>query len=481
MGLGFLCRLFRIGLFCTIIVMSKDTILIIDDNKDLAEDLAELLEPRGFSPQVAHTASEGLALARRSSFTVALVDMRLPDSIGVDLLEALKEASPFGEVIFMTAFASIETAIRAVSGGAYGYVQKPFEVKALMELVERARRQALADLENSRLRTLAESILRSSPGLAWVFSREGGLEAAFGGSSVLPAAPPLGTKPEAIEDAFIREMVSADGVIERHGVRYPTAALDLWAGPLTGIDNNQRRLFVIRDATTRVEAESKAQLSQQLAALGEMAKTLAHEISNPLAAIQLQLDVAESALDVVPTERRELVQGPMTVAHKEVDRLSSLLQDFLDFARPDSLQKEPTELGSLCNEVVILWKPRFQSKNLSILLEAPKSLPLVVVDPGKIRQVLLNLVKNAHEALPSGGCCRVKLWSDAKEIFLLVSDDGPGIPPKILSLPGTTTKTHGSGLGLSLIRRIVENHEGTLQIKTSAESGTEVLVSLRLE
>jgi ActR/RegA family two-component response regulator len=129
----------------------RPRLLIVDDNRDLSENLQDIFEPRGFVVRFTPSAREGLAMARAEGFDLAMVDVNLPDASGADLLPALRDASPLGEVVLITGHATLDSAVAAVRGGAFQYVVKPFKVDELVATVEAALRQGTLRREREAL------------------------------------------------------------------------------------------------------------------------------------------------------------------------------------------------------------------------------------------------------------------------------------------------------------------------------------------
>ena len=202
----------------------------------------------------------------------------------------------------------------------------------------------------------------------------------------------------------------------------------------------------------------------RLAALGEMAAGLAHEIRNPLGGIQLYASML--AQDVV--DRPESLATVRKISGG-VRRLEALVGQVLQFSREITAHPERTDLAEIVDNAVEMAAAKFEERGVRCVVDGPRPLG-VRVDPLLLGQALLNLLLNAAEAIEGGGDVSVRFGppaadSDVRQFHLVVVDAGPGIPPQVLDRifnPFFTTKDAGTGLGLSIVHRIVEAHEGTI-------------------
>ena len=228
--------------------------------------------------------------------------------------------------------------------------------------------------------------------------------------------------------------------------------------------------------TLRDELSEKSRLlerSNRLAALGEMAAGMAHEIRNPLGGIQLYASLlAKDVSDRPPS--LQLVQK----ISAGVKRLEGLVSHVLQFTREISANAVATDLAEVVQEVMSLAQERIAAKRISVIVEGPASM-LVRIDPLLMGQAVLNLVLNAVEAMGEGGSLRVMYGpaggaGKGRQLQLMVEDDGPGIPPAILDRifnPFFTTRDTGTGLGLAIVHRIIEAHDGSITAGNREEGG----------
>lgn len=223
----------------------------------------------------------------------------------------------------------------------------------------------------------------------------------------------------------------------------------------------------------------EAQMAQRerLASLGNMAATVAHEIRNPLNAVSMGLQRLGAEFRTDDAEEYERLVGLM---HGEVRRLNGIVEEFLSLARPVALTVADVEVAAVLRELVTLIEGEAKASGVEIVVDAPSSLPVLRVDPDRLRQVLLNLARNGLEAMPRGGTLTLAAGADDDTITLEVRDTGDGIPADLLPRifePYVTTKATGVGLGLAIARRIVEAHGGRIEAESGAR-GTRFRIDL---
>ncbi len=200
--------------------------------------------------------------------------------------------------------------------------------------------------------------------------------------------------------------------------------------------------------------------SEQLAAVGQLAASVAHEIRNPLTSIKM---LVQTALD--PADSSELTKEDLQIIEKEVRRMESSLRTFLDFTRPPKLQRRQISLMPVLQEVAGLIRGRAEKQGVSVRLEVMNADVSVYADPEQLRQVLVNLMLNGLDAQPHGGTLRMTSQVNDGEVEIRVLDQGSGISDEMLPKlfqPFASNKETGVGLGLVISRRIVEDHGGTI-------------------
>jgi signal transduction histidine kinase len=221
-----------------------------------------------------------------------------------------------------------------------------------------------------------------------------------------------------------------------------------------------------------IERERRSQ-TERILAMQTMSAGLAHEVRNPLNAAKLQLELLErrlrrNAADVRLTEPTELAQ-------KEIQRLTSLLNEFLVFARPPELHAQDHDVVAIVRQVVDLERVAAEQHGATLALDVEATQVVAEVDVAKLHQLVQNLVRNAAEAVPTGGRVVIAVRSDGERFQIRVSDDGPGIPdhvrPRIYE-PFFSTKEGGTGLGMSIVHSLVALHGGAIALETGPRGTT---------
>lgn len=219
--------------------------------------------------------------------------------------------------------------------------------------------------------------------------------------------------------------------------------------------------------------------SEKMALLGTFAAGLAHEIRNPLNSIALQLSVIERRNARLETDMgiRELI----SIIREEVSRLDALAGDFLQFSRADRVQQGLADLDAAIRHVLTLLEPQAVASGVQLSYEPHAGLPEIPLDAEKMKQVLINLVRNGIEALPEGGRVVVRVKVEDESVLLTVEDTGKGLPDDVdVFQLFLTTKPGGTGLGLSIARQIVAQHGGSISARNMAQGGACFEITLPL-
>jgi signal transduction histidine kinase len=213
----------------------------------------------------------------------------------------------------------------------------------------------------------------------------------------------------------------------------------------------------------------RLRLVDRLSALGALSAGMAHEIKNPLGSIMGSIEILESAVPE-QDEKREFV----AILKKEIQRLSRILSNHLDLARPGAPERGPQDMGKIVQSVVELTRQQAEQQGVQLHVRVPEGLPTVMVDGQQLRQAILNLMINAIQALPEGGGVWVAIEEEEERLRILVEDDGPGLDEESQRRalePFYTTKESGTGLGLSIAFQIADRHGGDLRGENREEGG----------
>jgi PAS domain S-box-containing protein len=280
------------------------------------------------------------------------------------------------------------------------------------------------------------------------------------------------------------EIAAAEGRYEEENLRVRKDGSVFWANVLiTPLYDSRGQLKgfakVVRDITERKEAELRLRESDRLATLGTTAAVFAHEIGNPLNGLSTSLQIVTELIR--ESVHDPLVEETLEISRQELRRLTGLLNDYRSFARPQSVKIHPSNVRQILDEVLAPATKHYKDCGIALELEFEDNVPLIPVDREKIKQVILNLCKNAVEAMPDGGTLKCKAYQKADRVILEVADTGTGIPEGLdVFQLFRTTKPQGTGLGLPIVEQIVSEHRGTVDYVSEVGKGTAFIVSLPL-
>lgn len=478
-------------------------VLIVDDNAELVQTLRAVLASGipGVSIDTAANGAAARSMAEKA-FDVAIVDVKLPDVSGIDLIQPLRAASPFSEVLLLTGFASVDAAIGALRSGAFAFVLKSFRPEELISIVEQALGKVQLKREREELERRYRDLVEVTDVL--VIALDGEDKIALMNRK---AARIAGSSPEhALGRPLLESWIPRE---DRGAVRAALAearnpeyarACEVETGfcdPDTPATQRRRiRWHLSRspdpralvygiglDVTERRSLEKRAADAEALSAMGELAMNLAHEIRNPLNAAVLQLHLLTRNLDRLETDEatKAALKDRAHIVGDEIGRLNRLLTEFLELARPRRIGREPVHLPRLVDEVLDLEEESARGRGVTIVRDLPEDGCVAIGDREKLKQVSINIVVNALEAMKQGGTLTVRVRPSGERVVMTFEDTGPGVEPDHLASvfdPFFTTKEAGTGLGLSIVRKIVDQHGGDVQIESDRGRGARVIVAI---
>jgi len=285
---------------------------------------------------------------------------------------------------------------------------------------------------------------------------------------------------EKVSEIVRREGRAADIETERvakSGKHVPVALTRVALGGDHKIDAGS--IEILRDITEKRKLEQALAQAESLAGMGEMAANLAHEIRNPLAGIRGAFQVIEDGLPADDPRR-----AVMAEIKRQIARMDRTLTDLLSFARPRPPERRPFQVNLLLVETVLLMRGDASMRSVKIVESLDPDLPDVHVDPQQMQKVFLDIILNAGQAMPDGGVLAISSFRDDDAVELRFEDTGVGMSAEVLAQafrPFFTTKTRGTGVGLSISQKIVEAHGGRLTARSRAGEGSTFMISLPVD
>ena len=221
---------------------------------------------------------------------------------------------------------------------------------------------------------------------------------------------------------------------------------------------------------TMFTLEEQARHTERLTSVGELAVSIAHEIRNPLTIIKMLFESGENLND----RDREVIS-------EELHRMNKIITNLLDFTRSKENARERCRVRKILRNALILLERDFEKKQISVTADLAEGLPKILADPVQVQQVFLNLLLNASEAMINGGKIHIQTQLVNNFVEIVICDNGPGLPQSVrrnLFTPFTTTKPKGLGLGLSIVKRIIDSHGGEIRLISEVGYGTEFTIRL---
>jgi two-component system, sporulation sensor kinase E len=237
-------------------------------------------------------------------------------------------------------------------------------------------------------------------------------------------------------------------------------------------------MMMLRDITERKEMELQIRKSDTLNIVGELAAGIAHEIRNPMTALKGFIQLLQGSI-------KEDYSMYFNVIMSELKRIESIITEFLVLAKPQAIQYQQNDVCKIMQDTIDLINVQAMMHNVQIVADFAPQLPLIYCEPNQLKQVFINILKNAIEVMPKGGDITVRIWQiDRNHIRISITDQGCGIPQdkiKKLGEPFYTTKERGTGLGLMVSYKIIEEHQGKIDVESEVGVGTTFYITLPIK
>ena len=484
---------------------TKTEILVVDDNIDLTMLLQSGLKGKGYDVMVAHDGKTALAICQENRFDLALIDIKLPDMLGTELINKLTELSPKTEYIIITAYATMETAVEAVRHRKIvGYQTKPLDMNNILVLTRQVvkRKQAEQALRKSDEKyrdlvdLLPQTVFELDERGVFTFSNRVGLESMGytqadldkGLHAVETVIPEDRARiKKNMERQFRGEGLSAHEytALRKDGSTFPFI---IYSSPVIR-DNKPVGLRGISiDVSERNQLQSRLLDAQKMEAISTLAGGIAHEFNNALTGITGNVELLNVNLPKEGGFNRYI--DPMkSSAH----RMVNLTNQLLAYARGGRYQPTTISLSDFIEDTLPILKTIIKP-SIRVETDLPRDISGVKIDPTQVQMVLSAVLANASEAIEGEGRIRVNIMDEeidedfAKEhpdiepgsyVCLTIEDDGKGMDEETRSKifdPFFTTKFQGRGLGMAAVYGIIRNHDGWILIDSKLDKGTAVRI-----
>ncbi len=239
--------------------------------------------------------------------------------------------------------------------------------------------------------------------------------------------------------------------------------------------------IILRDVTETRQRAATALESEKLSAITLLAASVAHEIGNPLNSLNIHLQLMERELKKLPAAQGERFREDLRVARDEIARLDQIINQFLHAIRPTQPELQPTSVNEVVAETLTLMEREVGDRDILVERELAEGLPRILLDRAQLKQAFYNVIKNALQAMRSGGILRIRTEADDAHVTISFVDSGHGIAPEQIGQlfePYFTTKQNGTGLGLMIVQRIVREHGGTIEVESDRDRGTTFRIKL---
>ncbi len=460
----------------------KGKILIADDEKGMCESLARLLRHAGYDTRLVNSVKNAIALLGVEFFDIIVTDIVFPDGKGYEIMEFCRRYCPKTKIIAMTGYASMDSAIQALRAGAHDYVVKPFDFDllhyAIKKAFEQQRMEDGIDFAEDRYRALVESLDDG-----YVVLEGDTIEFAnrtmcrllecdlsrMVGRNFYDFVDPASREKLKEHIHFIRKgkkfQIVDEIMLRAKGGRSLTAELKLTNSLYS--NGHAATIVMCRDVSDRKSLWDKLVKAEKLALMGEMVAGIAHELNNKLTPILAYTEM------IAQKNLNNDIKRQVSSVHVSAVGAKNIVESLLLFSRQEKPEKRLCDVNEMAKISSDLVSSSFGGFSVKLQLELADELPPVMVDHHQIEQVLVNIIKNAFEAVPEHGEIKIKTACKNGYVVISVTDNGPGISDHVRKRifdPFFTTKEEGkgTGLGLSICHGIIREHEGEIRVKTGS-------------
>jgi signal transduction histidine kinase/DNA-binding NarL/FixJ family response regulator len=437
----------------------RESILVVDDELGPRESMRMILKPY-YNVITADNGETALNVIKENPIDIVILDLKMPGLNGLEVLKEIRNFSPDTETIIVTGYGTLNTATEAMKYGVANFVTKPFDVSDIISAVEKS-------IEKKRFNSKLNHFFRE------VLSEE------------------TTTSPEMVDQpGFSSQKTEETKKCEQeHTLKDFSGCLPFSEDLLDITEQRVKKIKELKNGFSHEvkTLEEKLIQAEKLATVGELSASFAHEVNNILCSIGGYAQFVQQKISKQHPGEISDIREDIEIIINQSERANKLIKNLLGFSRNKKSEESFVNVSTLIDRVLSFISYRLHNLNIEIIKEYEASLPEVFADPNKLEQVFLNLLVNAFHAMPQGGKIKITMrcvnnWG---EDFLRVdlADTGCGIPEENLKKvfdPFFTTKERGAGTGLGLFicRRIIENYQGSLELRSKVGEGTTFTIKL---
>jgi two-component system phosphate regulon sensor histidine kinase PhoR len=472
-------------------ILFKPRILVIDDEKVIREGCRDVLSLEGFEVVLAENGEQGLKMIEKAHFDVVLLDLMMPGISGFDVLSHIKTLHPDTSIIVITGYATVEHSIEAMKNGAFDFIPKPFSPDQLRVVVFKAieHTSALKDISNekSRIRVLinliANGVMVTDAEKKLVLANPAFMKImGFKGDDITGRPFTELVQQEQLQQMVERALsmpesevaeITEELEISRNGEGV-TATYVARCRPFRDrIARNLGTITVLSDITYLKEINQRQ---------SDFVSMVAHEIRGPMNAVMAQIKVIQDGLAGSVTKKQKEI---LSRASEKINGLVTLSSELLNLAKRETglvaLERESVKMNELLKDQVDFHQPGAQAKKIQLKLDPLPELPPVLANRQNMEEVLSNLIVNAINYTPEGGKVTVGARSEKHHLCISVADTGMGIEKEDLNrifdrfYRVKNEKTRfiiGTGLGLPIVKSIIDAHDGMIRVESKPDHGS---------
>jgi PAS domain S-box-containing protein len=477
------------------VILFKPKILVVDDERVIREGCREVLTLEGFEVVLAESGEQGLEMIEKVHFDVVLLDLMMPGISGFDVLSHIKALHPDTSIIVITGYATVEHSIEAMKNGAFDFIPKPFSPDQLRVVVSKAieHTSALKDISNekSRIRVLinllANGVMVTDIEKKLVLANPAFMKImGFKGDDIIGSPFTLLVQQEQlrqmVENAlFMPESeiteLTEELEIARNGEGI-TATYVARCRPFRDrVGRNLGTITVLSDITYLKEINQRQ---------SDFVSMVAHEIRSPMNSVMAQIKVIQDGLAGDVTQKQSEILGR---ASEKINGLVTLSSELLDMASREAglvaLERKSCNMTEVLKDQVDFHQPKAQANGIQLKLDPLPDLPPVIANKQNMEEVLSNLITNAINYTPGEGKITVAARPEKHHLCISVSDTGLGIAEEELGRifdrfyrvkNDKTRYIIGTGLGLPIVKSIVEAHDGMIRVESKPDHGSTFVV-----